>query len=1234
MASALEARAALSLQLPTILEGSGVLTNGGSLRLGQLAASNMVVTLTSSDPALVAVPASATILSGQTNVLFNLLVADDSTVTPFQPVTIVAQVPGFGAVSNTVGVLENDAHHIRFSALDWIQTTNAGFGVTLYAEDAVGNRLTNFAGSAELMALGLNGGLPLTPTNTGGFNSGQRFLSVQVLAPGPAVRLHTGSPPGESDVFNVGLPPFQIAPQAVTDIAWHEPSQTLFATVPATGGVYSNRLVAIDPATGLVTNSYPLGGTDAGQIELAPSANWLYVALSNSFALQRFDINTRVAGLKFALGPNSEPRRFAYDFCVPSGLADAVVVETRDQDVMGSTYRAGIARYDSGVPVSLPNFDSSGGWLLESLPSGSQVLLSSPLAKGNAATGAILATATNTLRSPIKYRDGVVYDDGGNYYSAAHLGWLGAYPGVLEQFYHTALAEVNPARRRMFYLAGYFNYGASFYKLRVYDRDLLQPLFQLSVPSSAGSPARFISCGSNGLAYVTGNRELWFIRPDLIQSDAPPTDLQLSVTSAPPVAVVGADYNFTLTLSNAGPGIASIVRITNSLPANVMVVGSNSSTGSVVLASSAFTWTVAPLPPGSNATLNVTVRFGNAGWQTNLTCALGFETDPTAGNNVVALPLYVQLPPDGPGLFTLNAASEEILYDPVRDRLLLGVGDGVGGQNNGIAVLDPYRGIVDSFTSLSKRPGKLARSDDGQFLYVSLPTDALVRRLTLTNLVQNLEFALGGEDINGTWYPFYAADLAAVPGNPNSLAAWRVRRAGPMALEYGWGIAWFDNGIMRPNVTASGGDWRVEFDTDSGTLFGLNGGDLRRCGVDASGVAFVENFPVLANNAGGDLEFAGGRFFTRAGRELRTQPFDVTSIYSGSESASLVEPDATSGRVFYLSMTGTTASLRAYDASSVALLGSLTITNVFGTPSSLIRWGTNGLAFRTSSNQLFLVRSPLVQPSASADVRLQLSGPVMVPVASNATFTVTLTNQGPATAETIWVNNTVTPAPFIASTACDTGACFTNNGSVVWALSNLVAGAQATLSFIVQGSQTGVVTVVSSAHSSAPDPLAQDNVDLATLSVGPPAAGVALAMMNLPARDLVWSSSLGRLLLTTSTNLPNGNGLLLSVNPVTLELNWETPLGPGAGRLSLAGDDSRLYTALAYGVEERALPSFALQRRFLLGKTGALERATDLDVLPGLPESLGVLRVDNFNTAYVGVCDNGVLRTNRRHFHQ
>jgi hypothetical protein len=67
-----------------------------------------------------------------------------------------------------------------------------------------------------------------------------------------------------------------------------------------------------------------------------------------------------------------------------------------------------------------------------------------------------------------------------------------------------------------------------------------------------------------------------------------------------------------------------------------------------------------------------------------------------------------------------------------------------------------------------------------------------------------------------------------------------------------------------------------------------------------------------------------------------------------------------------------TASIRAYNQSSFALLGSVTIPGVKGNIASFIKWGANGFAFRTTSNvsgqgnQLFITQwasAPIPPPS-------------------------------------------------------------------------------------------------------------------------------------------------------------------------------------------------------------------------------------------------------------------------------
>jgi uncharacterized repeat protein (TIGR01451 family) len=1228
----------LALQFPAfVVEGSGGLANAGKVTVGGLAVSNLVVTLASSVPADLALPTNVTILAGQSNAVFDLKVLDNLLLDGDRTVLVTATLPGFPAVTNPVALLDNDPHHIRFGVVPQIVDTNTGFGLQLTAETASGAVQTNFNLSVGLLAEGLEGLVPLEPTNSGAFYNGQKYVGFRVSAPGLAVRLKSVEYPGQSEAFNVVVPPFQSVPQKVADIVWHAPSQTLLASVPASAASYSNCLVAIDPVTGEVTNSYPIG-LDPGQIEMAPGGGYLYVALSNRTILRRFDLVTRQAGLQYALGTNSMPFRFAYDFCVPPGLADSAVVETRDQDNLGNTTRAGIKRYDSGKPVSLPAFDATGAWLLESLTNGSEILLSSGLVRGNAASGSVLAISTNFLGTAAFYRDGRIYDDRANVYAAQSLGNLGFYPGVIPDLSgspdgrYRALVDVSPSLRRVFFLGGYANYGTTFYKLVTCDRDLYQPLATFAVPGTTGGPTRLLSCGPSRLAYCTGDGQLWFVRSDGVLPTQPPADLALSLADLPATAWVGSNYTFTLSLSNSGPGLASLMRVTNTLPANVTVVQTVPSMGSVAATDSAFTWNLAALPALASARLEVTLRFNTAGWQSNTTWALGFEADPLFTNNQVRLALNVQLPPTAPGAFAVNCPAEDVIYDAGRDRLLLSVANGLADQTNGLAVFNPYTGVVESFTPLGRKPGRMVRSLDGQYLFVSLPEAAVVRQLSLPGLTLVREFGLGSEDVSGTAYPFYAGDLAAVPGSPEGLVVWRVRRAGPMAGEYGRGMVWVDAGVLRTNVTASGGNWRVEFESDAGTLFGFNNGELRRCAVDAGGVTFAETYPILYA-AGDDVEYAAGRLFTSAGRVMEVQPFRVAWALAGAEGASLVEPDGVSGRVFYLVKTNA-SQIRAYDIGTRALLGSIAVPYLSGIPSSLVRWGANGLAFRTSANQLYVVRSALMQPAAGADVALQLTGPESpMPAGADAAFTLTITNRGPATARGVFVTNTFTPAATLGAAGSASGTIGTNAGALVWSLPQLAAGATAVLAYTISRAETGVVTVAAVTVAATLDPAPGDNTALSTLAVGVGPGVDSLALVQCPANGLVWAPALDRLLLTSASNTANWSGALLSLDPVGMAVRCERTVGCAARAITLSRDGRRLYLGVDRGIVALSVPGLAVTNHFLLDPVEPRSYATECEDLPGASNSLVVGSLGfAYNLMWLGVYDGGVRRTNFESF--
>ncbi|MBI2924771.1 MAG: DUF11 domain-containing protein [Verrucomicrobia bacterium] len=90
------------------VEGAGVLSQAGTVRLLRPWTTSVVVTLKSSDPTAASVPASVTIPAGQTRVGFDLTVADDAVLDGTQTITISGSAPGFAVAPSALAVHDNE----------------------------------------------------------------------------------------------------------------------------------------------------------------------------------------------------------------------------------------------------------------------------------------------------------------------------------------------------------------------------------------------------------------------------------------------------------------------------------------------------------------------------------------------------------------------------------------------------------------------------------------------------------------------------------------------------------------------------------------------------------------------------------------------------------------------------------------------------------------------------------------------------------------------------------------------------------------------------------------------------------------------------------------------------------------------------------------------------------------------------------------------------------------------
>ncbi|MBX7210869.1 MAG: M36 family metallopeptidase [Verrucomicrobiaceae bacterium] len=119
--------ATLALSAPaTSTEGAGVLTGQGSVTLSASQASDVVVTLASTNTNEITVPTSVTVLAGQTSATFDITVIDDALLDGTQSVILTAGASGFATVSRVMAVNDNDGTGVLTISAPASTTEGAG----------------------------------------------------------------------------------------------------------------------------------------------------------------------------------------------------------------------------------------------------------------------------------------------------------------------------------------------------------------------------------------------------------------------------------------------------------------------------------------------------------------------------------------------------------------------------------------------------------------------------------------------------------------------------------------------------------------------------------------------------------------------------------------------------------------------------------------------------------------------------------------------------------------------------------------------------------------------------------------------------------------------------------------------------------------------------------------------------------------------------------------------------
>jgi hypothetical protein len=494
------------------------------------------------------------------------------------------------------------------------------------------------------------------------------------------------------------------------------------------------------------------------------------------------------------------------------------------------------------------------------------------------------------------------------------------------------------------------------------------PGFTLVVSGKDFVPGVVVQWDYNPLttAYVSSSQLTATVTPDLL---AAPSVANIAVVNPTPGG--GSSASLSLTIGQNPPPTVTFI-FPFSMPVGtsdttLFIIGSGLTDGSVV------TWNGKNLP---------TTFFDN----TFISAIV--PASHLAEPGAAELSVFTPSPGGGtlaPELFpiTVPLQTNDLAYDPQLGKLIASVPGGAGASGNSLRLIDPHTGAVSPAHFVGSEPGRLVLSDDGQFAYTGLAGSPAVSRVNWSSGVNDLTFFLGsaqsfGQDVG----PNYARDLVVIPGRPHSVV---VSRKSVEVDPSSTGLAVFDDGVQRPNTTSYFNPLvgPITFGGSPSLVFGFNDNDtgfnLSQFQIDASGVSLINSSSVSFQGLGTSLAYSEGRLYGSGGSVVDSNTGALLGSFplpSGAVQFDSVAPDGVSGVTSLLSQDfSLNVYFTSYIQASFEPLVNLPLTGITfpsfvdgnqPAAGSLVRWGSDGLAFRDTGGQVYIIHSKLLVPNGNS----------------------------------------------------------------------------------------------------------------------------------------------------------------------------------------------------------------------------------------------------------------------------
>lgn len=772
-----------------------------------------------------------------------------------------------------------------------------------------------------------------------------------------------------------------VAPQ---DVVWDAAHGLLYVSVASTDPVAPNTIVPVNPTAGTAGTSVPTGN-NPDLLSISSDSSYLWAGLDGSDAVQRFLLPSLTKDISFSLppDPSSNPQQAVCLQAAPtSPHTVAVIAGSWTLSPPGD----GVYVYDDATPR--PNSVKgyrSGGTMIDWCQWGAN----NSVIYGNQYTtidqgGVATMNVTSAGVSLVSYNGGQVTPDMPQYDATNNLlysNYLIFNPtnGSLVGTFDSPLFPLGPlactsdsSTGRNYCLV--VDVGVNNFELWVWDLNTAALINRVDFgtttgqpPSSiTGHPTHLVRWGNAGLALTTitdpslGSGGVFLI-------DGP----AVNPNSAP-------DYS-------SGAGVPSYSWMTSLVPqqapANsgdirITINGANFAPDSVACWNCAYPPSnFLPTSYVSPTQLNVTIPASLIATSGPLPIRV-FDQSTNLFSTDTLMFTVSSVSTGGPQVTALNLAGLDMTWDSQNGLIYAGVANYDGAYQNSIVAINGANGSVTQSQTVTADPYLLSASTDGQYLYVGFLTATVMTRLQLPGLNSPLIWTLSNPQSSAV---YTAGDVRAAPVNPHTTAV-SLFDLGSIPAEIG-GVVIYDDNVQRPTfVPAFGGGEPVDTLAWSSSDQVLTGalaiGALDEFQVSPSGATFVSAGAASFNDGEIHEDFGTGLIYSDDGNVADPSTQAVVGTYSAS---GLVAPDSSLNRVFILGQTQAQSNtgnftIQSFDQKAYTPVSSVTLNDLHGTPTQLIRWGASGLAVLTSDptfttpGMLYLISDTTFVSNAQAAV--------------------------------------------------------------------------------------------------------------------------------------------------------------------------------------------------------------------------------------------------------------------------